>query len=93
MVVITGKDKAKQSKILEVRPKAGTAIVEGVNIVKRRQKPRKQGQKGSTISVPSPIKLSNLQPYCSKCKKGVRVSSQGKGKDKIRICAKCKSKI
>ena len=93
VMVVTGKDKGKQAKVLQMRPKDGTAIVEGVNMVKRRQKPRQQGQKGSTVSVPSPIRLSNLQPYCSKCKRGVRVAMEGEGKSKARVCAKCKKAI
>jgi len=93
VIVISGKDKGKQAKVLEMRLKDDTAIVEGVNMVKRRRRPRREGEKGSTLSIPSPIKLPNLMPFCGKCKKGVRIGVMGEGKDKKRVCVKCKSKI
>src|SRR3989338_2507526 len=93
IIVLSGKDKGKQAKVLAVRPKDDKAIVEGVNMVKRRQRPRRQGEKGATVSVPSPIDLSNITLYCGKCKKGVRVGFQGEGKDKRRVCVKCRNKI
>ena len=42
VVVLSGKDKGKQGKVLEVQPKAGKVIVEKVNVVSRHTKPRKQ---------------------------------------------------
>ena len=46
VVVLSGKDKGKQGKVLEVQPKAGKVIVEKVNVVSRHTKPRQQGEQG-----------------------------------------------
>ena len=44
VVVLSGKDKGKQGKVLEVMPKSGKVVVEKVNVVSRHAKPRKQGE-------------------------------------------------
>jgi len=93
IMVIAGKDLGKRGKVLKMDLDKGRAIVEGINNIKRRQKPKRQGEKGSTITLPSPIRLSNIQPFCTKCKRGVRVNTEGTGKDKVRVCAKCKGKL
>ena len=49
VVVLSGKDKGKQGKVLEVQPKAGKVIVEKVNVVSRHTKPRKQGDQGGIL--------------------------------------------
>lgn len=93
VVVLSGKDRGKQGKVLRMFTKTSKALVEGVALVKRRQKPRKQGEKGQIIERPSAVDLSNVQLYCSKCKKGVRVGFEGEGNKKVRVCVKCKSKL
>ena len=50
VVVISGKDKGKQGKVLEVSPKEGKVIVEGRNMVKKHVKPRKMGDPGGIVS-------------------------------------------
>ena len=49
VVVLSGKDKGKQGKVLEVMPKEGKVIVEKVNVVSRHTKPRKQGEQGGIL--------------------------------------------
>ena len=89
VVVISGKDKGKQGKILVSDPKAAKVIVEGVNVATRHQKPRKQGEEGGIIKVSTPIYVSKLALYCPKCKKGVRVGMVMNGNKKVRACKKC----
>ncbi len=59
VVVIAGRDKGKRGEILRVFPKKGRAIVSGVNLVKKHQKPTPQ-QPGGIIQKEAPIHLSNL---------------------------------
>ena len=90
VVVITGKDKGKQGKILSAMPKQGKVIVEGVNIVSRHTKPRGQGDQGGILKHEAPVNASNVMHYCDKCKSGVRTKMEiGKNGDKIRVCKKC----
>jgi large subunit ribosomal protein L24 len=59
--VMTGDDKGKTGKVLEVLPKENKAVVEGVNIMKRRQRARRKDQKGQVVEVTAPIHISNLK--------------------------------
>ncbi|MEJ6390884.1 50S ribosomal protein L24 [Gymnodinialimonas ulvae] len=59
VVVLAGKDKGKEGEIASVNPKAGKAIVEGVNIAIRHTK-QSQSSQGGRIPQPMPIELSNL---------------------------------
>jgi len=73
VLVISGKDRAKTGKVLKSLPREGRIVVEGVNIAKKSQKPRKQGQTGQIISLPRSISASNVKLICPKCGKAVRV--------------------
>lgn len=59
--VLTGKDKGKEGKIIKSLPKEARVIVEGLNLIKRRQRPTKQGQKGQVLSVAAPMHVSNVK--------------------------------
>jgi large subunit ribosomal protein L24 len=58
--VITGKDKGKRGKVIEVIPSRNRIRVEGVMLVKKHQKPRQNGEVGTTIEKPSTIHISNV---------------------------------
>ena len=60
VVLLTGDDKGKKGKIVRMMPKDGRAIVEGLNMRKKHQKPRKEGAKGQVIEIAMPIRVSNL---------------------------------
>lgn len=89
VVVISGDDKGKQGKVVEVSPKEGKVIVNGVNIVSKHVKPRRQGEAGGIVKVEGAMYADKVQIVCPECKKGVRVKNQIKDGKKIRICAKC----
>jgi len=90
VIMLTGKDKNKTGKILQVLPKSGKFVVEGLNLVKRHQRPKKQGQKGEIISRPRPVDISNVMLICRHCKKASRMSIRHEDKRIIRVCKKCK---
>lgn len=60
VVILAGKDKGKTGKVTMSMPKIGKVIVDGINMTKRHQKPRKQGQKGQMIDKAMPIHSSNV---------------------------------
>jgi large subunit ribosomal protein L24 len=99
VLVISGKDRTKTGKVLKSIPGEGKIVVEGVNIAKKSQKPRKQGQKGQIISLAKAINASNVKLICPKCGKAARVGykviAQGDAKEKkvVRICKKCLAEI
>lgn len=89
VVVINGKNRGKQGKVLEVSPKEGKVIVEGVNMVTKHVKPRQMGEPGGLIKAESALYADKVQLVCPKCGKATRVGHDGKGKDKKRVCKKC----
>lgn len=93
VVVLSGKDKGKQGKVLSAAPKAMKVIVEGVNVATKHQKPRRQGEEGGIIKVETPIYVSKVQLYCPHCKQGVRVGYNMAGDKKVRVCRKCGREI
>ena len=93
VVVLSGKDKGKQGKILVSTPKAAKVIVEGVNVATKHQKPRKQGEEGGIIKVETPIYASKVQLVCPKCGKATRVGHKITDGKKIRVCKKCGAEI
>ena len=93
VIVLSGKDKGKQGKILVADPKAGKVIVKGVNVATKHQKPQKQGQEGGIIKVETPIYASKVQLVCPKCGKGTRVAHKITDGKKVRVCKKCGAEI
>ena len=59
--IITGKDKGKSGKIIRVLVKENKVIVDGLNMMKKHQRPRKSGEKGSMINIAMPINASNVK--------------------------------
>ena len=89
VIVLSGKDKGKQGKVLIADPKALKVTVEGVNVATKHQKPKQQGQEGGIIKVETPIYASKVQLVCPKCGKGTRVAHKLDGDKKVRVCKKC----
>lgn len=96
VVVSTGDDSAKQPRrILRLVDGGARIVVEGVNRVYRHvRKGHPKSPQGGRLSVEMPIDASNVQVYCSKCSRGVRVASRvdAAGK-KFRACHKCGSPL
>lgn len=93
VIVVSGKDRGKKSKVLRAFPSSNLLLVEGVNVTKKHQRKRSENQKGQKVSKAMPINSSNVMIFCSRCEKGRRLGSKFVGKDKVRVCASCKSEI
>lgn len=101
VVVISGKDKGKQGKVVSAQPKTGKVVVEGVAMVTKHQKSRAQGQPGGIIHKEAAIDASNVMLVCQKCGKATRVGHQvtvtetdgKKVRTSVRICKKCGKQI
>ncbi|MBE6686354.1 MAG: 50S ribosomal protein L24 [Ruminococcaceae bacterium] len=89
VIVLSGDDKGKKGKVVEVSPKEGKVIVNGVHIVSKHTKPRKQGEAGGIMKVEGAIYADKVALYCDKCGKGVRAKHKDVDGKKIRVCAKC----
>lgn len=83
VIVIAGRDKGKEGKVLSVDAKNHKVLVEGVNMVSKHSKPSMQNQQGGIIQKEAPIDISNVA-YSYKGKP-VRIGFQGEKKDKVRV--------
>ena len=87
--VVSGKDKGKIGKVLAVAPKEGKVIVEGINIVTKHVKPRKQGDVGGIVKAEAAMYSSKVMMYCTKCNKATRVAHTITGDKKNCVCKHC----
>ena len=93
VLIISGKYRGRKGKILKSFPKMDKLLIEGINLRKKHQKPKKTGDKGQIIEVPAPIHISNVKIICPKCKKATRIGYRIEGGEKYRICKKCDKTI
>ena len=93
VVVISGKDKGKQGKIMSADPEKGRVVVQNAAMIVRHTKPRKQGEEGGRINKEGTIDASNVMLVCPKCGKSTRVGHAFDGDKKVRVCKKCGKNI
>jgi len=94
--VLAGKDKGKSGKVVRVYPADMKLVVEGVNLVVKHVRARKQGERGQRVYLPSPLRLSKVQLVCQSCGKATRVGSrvvEGAKQKRQRVCKKCTATI
>ncbi|ODU58052.1 MAG: 50S ribosomal protein L24 [Clostridium sp. SCN 57-10] len=93
VIVLSGKEKGKQGKVLRVDPTAQTVVIEGVNLVSKHQKPRKQGETGGIIKKENALRVCKVMRVCPKCDKPTRQASKFVGDKKVRVCKHCGAEI
>jgi len=98
--ILSGKDRGKQGKVLEARPRERRVIIENLNLVKRHTKPKPMRDSsrmggaamtpGGVIDKPAPLDVSNVMIVCPACNRPTRIGmtfKDIKGKHvKIRVC-------
>ena len=94
VVVLSGKDKGKQGKVLQVSPKEGKVIVEGLNIATKHVKPRRQGEQGGIVEAEAAMYACKVQLVCPKCGKATRIGHKIlEDGSKVRVCKSCGEEI
>ncbi|KKT17826.1 MAG: 50S ribosomal protein L24 [Candidatus Nealsonbacteria bacterium RIFCSPHIGHO2_01_FULL_43_31] len=93
VLIISGKDRGKKGKVLDVFAQEGKIVVEGASIRKKNAKPKKSGEKGQVVHVPAAFSVANAVLICPKCGKPTRVGYKILDKKKYRICKKCQSEF
>ncbi len=90
VVVLAGKYKGKKGKVLKVIPDKGTVVVEGVNLVKKHQKPTQKMPQGGIIEKEAPVPNSKVMPVCPRCNRPTRMGRRLLETGKFaRVCKKC----
>jgi large subunit ribosomal protein L24 len=88
--VVTGKDRGKSGRVLFVDKHGSRVVVEGLNMVKKTQRPTQQNQKGGIIDIEAPLHISNVMVVCPKCDKASRIRKKMlEDAGFVRICGKC----
>ena len=92
--IISGRDLGKRGKVQQMSPRKGLVMVEGMNIVKRHQRPTATMRQAGIIQKEAPLPLSKVMLVCPRCNKAVRVGyrflEDGR---KVRICRSCHEMI
>jgi large subunit ribosomal protein L24 len=107
--VLAGKDRGKQGRVIEARPRERRVIVEGVNIAKRHTKPRPMRDStrmggagiipGGIVEKPVPLDVSNVMLVCPVCKQPTRLGTKVKDvkgeTHRVRVCKRdgCRQEI
>lgn len=94
-MVLSGKDKGKKAKVLNVFPQEGKVTVDGINVVKRHTRPRPpKVPRGGILEKAQPIPSSNVMLICPKCNKPTRIAKKiYEGGRRQRICKRCQEEI
>ena len=99
VVVISGKDRGKTGRVLRVDPKKQRVYVEGLNIVKRHQRPmqvpnaQRAEQVGGVIEKEGPIHVSNVMLVDPKDRKPTRVGISREGGTRSRVARRSDTKL
>ncbi|MBC7220256.1 50S ribosomal protein L24 [Candidatus Bipolaricaulota bacterium] len=87
--VISGEDRGKIGKVLQVFPDEARVLVEGVNIVTKHQRPTQAVREPGIIKRESPIHLSNVKVVCPECGTPSRLGIAMVEGQKLRRCKRC----
>ena len=84
-----GKDRSKKGRVIKVLVKSKKVAIEGLNLVTKHLKAKKQGQSGEKVKLPRAVPASSVMFICPKCNKSTRVGYAIEGSKKLRKCKKC----
>lgn len=93
VIVTTGRDKGKKGTVVKTFRDIDKVIVDGLNMRKKHQKPKRRGEKGQTIEIAMPMHVSNVMIVDPKGGKPTRVGYKVEDGKKIRIARKSGAKI
>ncbi|MDO8425392.1 MAG: 50S ribosomal protein L24 [bacterium] len=88
--MLSGRDRGKTGKVLRTLPKREMLVVEGLNVLVKHLRPRRQGEQGQRVQFPAPFPRSRAMVVCPKCsvatRSGATVLTDG---TKQRRCHQC----
>ncbi len=97
VLVITGKDRGKTGQVRQVMPRDQRVIVEGLNMMKKHQRPTQQAGvmvPGGVVAKEAPLHWSNVMLVCKECSKPTRTSFRVRPDAvKVRVCKRCGADI
>lgn len=92
VIVLSGKNKGKKGKVINVFPQEAKIVIEGVNVAKKHQRPTRNFQ-GGIIERPMPIFASKTMLVCPRCSEPTRPQLKLVGDKRVRVCRSCEEMI
>ena len=89
VIILSGKDRGKQGKIIQAFPKKSQVLVEDVNKVKRHTKPSVKSPQGGIIQKEMPLDVCKVQLICPNCNKPTRIAHKILDGKNSRCCKHC----
>jgi len=95
VVILAGKDKGRQGKVIQVLQQESAVIVDGINMVTRHQRPRRTTRstpatQTGRIQKPAPLAAGKVMLVCPQCGKASRVGhAVGERGRRVRVCKRC----
>jgi len=93
VMVISGKDRGRKGRVVNVLPREGRIMVEGIARAKKHTKPSRRRQQGGIVDVELFFDISNVQLVCKTCGQPTRVGHRFENEKKIRVCRKCEGDL
>lgn len=101
VLVVAGKDRGKQGKVIAVNLKTSYLTVEGINLLKKHVKSRPDIRQAGIIERPNPMAIGKVRLICTKCSKPTRVGytltsiqeGESTKNHKVRVCKQCNQQI
>lgn len=93
VMVISGKDRGRTGRVVNVLPKKNRVMVEGIARAKRHARPSKRNQQGGIMDIELFIDLSNVQVMCKHCSRPTRVGHRLEEGVNARICKRCEGEL
>lgn len=91
--IMTGQNRGKRGKVLEVSPGTGRLVVENVNLRTKNVRARREGQKGQRVQYAAPLDASNVLFVCPKCSQATRLGLRREGDQPVRFCRQCRNDV
>jgi len=87
VIILSGNDRGKTGKVLKVFPDKNSAVVEGINLIKKHSRPTRDLPQGGIIEKEGPIHISNLKVVCPKCNRPTRIGVRIlEDRSRVRYC-------
>jgi large subunit ribosomal protein L24 len=91
--IVSGKDRGKRGKVLQVLLKLDRIVVEHLNVMTKNVRARREREKGQRIQFSAPMRIANVQLVCGKCGKITRPTIKIINEKRVRVCAKCHEEL
>ncbi len=92
VVILAGKDKGKEGRVIKTLRKDNKVVVEGINMIKKHVKPNRMNEVGSIVDVEAPIHVSNVKVIAGKAKEAKKETKKVEKAEPVKEAKKATAK-